>query len=350
MRSKALACFFLLVATIVQPLMSSAMETDQYNLSPVPLADIGDEVSEYVENGLFLAVAKINADIAHHQVCLSRSDIRISGCGGAKTEMDKLNYLRSNDAIAREIYRLLGEGNLFVSPIGQWINSHKFRAEPSRYKTTYFDSIYITAPIDYVTISPTVRLWAAEFGTDKLDHFFQQGYKYYGIAKKEVDNGRTPDQATRKAVKWGQKTERTYFGLLVSGVYSNADLYANYAGLRFYQNLTVPSIINGKERPAPLVLEDGKWIVTVAALREELLKPYLTDHLNEALNPSKYAFTIFSSIRAAVKKNDCPQWRNLLPNETSTSLESRSVSLEKWNGEDYGFTRSERSVPISVCF
>jgi hypothetical protein len=341
----------ILICTLIFPWANFAMETDQYNLPPVPLADIGDEVSEYVEGKLVAAVAKINGEIALHEACLHPASFNKSDCGRAEAERERLTYLRSNDAVAKELFRLLGEGNIFVSPMGKWINSHKFRGEPSRYKADYLESIYIAEPIDYATLSPTVRLFGAEFGTDKLDHLFQQGYNYYTIVNKSVAKGATPDEAAVKAVKWGQKTERTYFGLLVSGVYSNADLYANYAGLKFYQGLTADSEINGKPRPAPVVLKDGLWSVHVEGLRETLLKPYLTDHLNEALNPSAYAFTIFGSVRHAVKKNGCPEWKQLYPEMTAIELTNRSKALELWNGEHYGSTKNKRMVTIAeTCF
>lgn len=350
MRPQTFISLFLSLVFILQPIASAAMETDQFNLSHVPLVDIGDEVSKYVEENLFSAIAKVNTEIAVHQACIEATAVKRSGCDSPEKENKKLAYLRSTDAIARELYKLLGEGNIFVSKIGKWMISHEFSGSPSRYKTSYLHSIYIAAPIDYATISPTVRLFGVEFGTDKLDHFFQQGYKYYKIYKKAVAKGATAEQATTKAIKWGKMTERTYFGLLVSGVYSNADLYANYAGMRFYQGLTEPISIGDKTLPSPLVLKDGVWTVDVQGLRKNLLKPFITDHLNEALNPSGYAFTIFRSVRHAVKKYGCPDWLSALPNTTKADLDSRSASLEKWNGEDYGFTRKGKSVSIAACF
>src|SRR5436190_7679438 len=111
---------------------------------------------------------------------------------------------------------------------------HKISQEPARYKTSYFNSIYTAEPIDYATMSPTVRIYGTEFGTDKIEHFLQQGYDYYKIYQNEIAAGRTSEAGESKAVKWGRMTEQTYFGLLVAGVYSNADLVANYAGMKFY--------------------------------------------------------------------------------------------------------------------
>jgi hypothetical protein len=159
------------------------------------------------------------------------------------------------------------------------------------------------------------------------------------------------EQAAQKAIKWGQMTERTYFGLFVSGVYSNADLYANYAGMKFYGGLTEPISVGGKTRPAIFVLDNGKWTINSEDLRDSLLKPFVSEHLNEALNPSGYAFTIFGSVRRAVRKNACPEWRQKFPNTAKADLESRSALLEKWNGENYGHTNKGRIVSIAnECF
>ncbi|MBK8466493.1 MAG: hypothetical protein IPL32_11735 [Chloracidobacterium sp.] len=350
MKLKALISLLLSFCFVVQPLAVSAMETDQYNLPPMPLADIGDEVSEYVEENLLAAVAKVNADIAVRQACIEVFQTKQSGCNSAEKEIKELAYLRSNDAVAKELYKLLGDGSIFYSHIGRWANKHKFRSHPATYKPNYLGSIYVAAPIDFVTLSPTVRLFGVEFGTDKLDHFFQQGYKYYEIQKEAASKGATLEQATTKAIKWGQRSERTYFGLLVSGVYSNADLYANYAGMKFYERLTEPFSIGNKTHPSVLILKDGKWTINVSNLREELLEPFVSDHLNEALNPSGYAFTIFGSVRRSIKKNACSEWRELFPIATKADLESRSASLENWDGEDYGHTRKGKSVSIAACF
>jgi hypothetical protein len=326
-----------------------AFETDQFNLPPVPLADIGDEVSEYVEENLRAVVAKVNVDIVKSQACVETTSTK--GCASADAERNKLAYLRSNDAVAHELFKRIGDGSLMFTKFGKWINSHKFRAQPASYKTSYSESIYLLMPFDYLTISGTVRLFGSEFGIDKLEHFFQQGYKYYAIRNSEVAKGKTIVDAEKKAVKWGQRTERTYYGLLVSGVYSNADLYANYAGMKFYVGLTSPIRIGENERAPIVALSDGKWVIDSDKLRENLLKPFLTDHMNEALNPSSYAFNLFPSVRRVVKKHSCPEWRKAYPDLTQNAMAERSKALELWNGEEYGFTKKSRMVTIAeTCF
>src|SRR5664279_2223510 len=115
MKPSLLISLFLSLAFALQPIAVAAMETDQYNLPPVRLADIGDEVSEYVEGELLMATAIVNGEIALHQACLDAGSAKRSGCGSHDKERRKLDYLRSNDAVAKELYKLLGDGNIFTS-------------------------------------------------------------------------------------------------------------------------------------------------------------------------------------------------------------------------------------------
>ncbi|MFZ1700828.1 MAG: hypothetical protein WBO10_06615 [Pyrinomonadaceae bacterium] len=338
-------------AILFQPLGISAFETDQYNLPPEPLVDIGNEVSEHVEQNLRKAIGEVNAEIAEHEACVTDM-IKPKSCGSSGDEVKKLAFLRSDRAVADAVFKLLGDGNLFIAKTGKWFREQKFNGSPDRYKVSYGDSIYVFMPLDYATLSPTVKLYGSEFGTDKIDHFFQQGHKYYTIRDSGLKKRKTAVEAEKKAVKWGQRTERTYFGLLVSGVYSNADLFANYVGMKFYQGLTEPVTVGESIRPAIFKLENGFWQINENVdLRDSLIKPFLTDHLNEALNPSGYAFNVYPTVRRVVRDHACPEWRKLMPNATKADLEKRSTSLETWYGEDYGFTKKSKTVSIAdSCF
>jgi len=339
----ALLCSILLLNSV-----SLAFETDQFNLPKVPLADIGDEVSEHLIESLKITVDSVNADIARSEACLA---VKTKGCDSPEKEREKLARLRSDEAIADAFSKLIAGGNLMTTKFGKWMNSHEFGSQPARYKAHYLESIYILNPFNYATLSPTVHLYGHEFGIDKLEHFFQQGHQYYDIYTEAIKQGSTPDEATQKAIKWGQKTERTYYGLWTSGVYSNGDLFANYVGLKFYQSLTKPLHIAETTRPAIVALSDGRWKIAAEDLKEITLKPFIADQMNEALNPSSYRPTLVRSVRRSVKKYACPEWRNLLPNVQPIDLERRTASLEMWNGEDYGFAKKDRTIKIGdMCF
>jgi hypothetical protein len=343
-----------LCAVLLTPFFSVfAFETDQYNLPPEPLADIGDEVADYVEENLRKAIGKLNAEITAHQSCLDGNSKK-TGCDSPEKEKAKLAYLRSEEAIARAVFKPLGGGIPPFTNSDSWMKSHKFKAQPARYKTSFNKSIYRTFPSNYLTISETVNLYGAEFGIDKIAHIFQQGYTYYRMIMDSKKKDLSSAEATRKAVNWGRMTEKTYYGFWVSGVYSNADLAANFVGLKFYEGLTREININGKTRPAILVLKDGVWAFNENAnLHESLLKPFISNHLNEAFNPSIYAnfFGFRAVIRRTVKKQACSQWRKLYPNYSAADYDRITRDLRLWNGEDYGYKESANFITIAnTCF
>jgi hypothetical protein len=329
-----------------------AFETDQYNLPPKPLADIGDEVSQQVAEKLRKAVEEINAEIAKRQARLAKEGQRETRCGSQEQERARLTYLRSNDAVAHAAYQRLGAGMLPFTKMGTWMDSHHFREQPARYRTSYWRSIFIFMPHIAFTISPTVRMYGSEFGTDKIAHFFQQGYTYYEIYNRALSEGATPEEAEARAIRWGQKSERTFFGTWISGVYSNADLFANYAGMKFYQGLTDELKINGTKRPPMLVLKDGQWTFNEDA-QQSLLKSFISNHLNEALNPSIFTeiFGLRSWVRRTVRKRSCKRWLDRYPGLSQVGVDEDSQALRLWYGEDYGFTASDNFITIAnTCF
>lgn len=340
----------LIVIAILLPQFSWAFETDQYNLPSEPLADIGREVEEYTLEQIRKAVDKVNGEIDEKQECIKAIGKK---CGSIKKVNERLAYLRSEEAIARAVFRELGSGIIPFTKSGTWMNEHTFRVSPSRYKTDYKDSIFLYVPTNYFTISPTVNMYGVSFGTDKIAHFFQQGYTYYRIAERARAKGVARSAADKKAVEWGKFTERTYFGTMVGGVYSNADLFANYVGMKFYEGLTRSVSINGDTvRPPTLVLNHGRWMMSDRGLLEAyFLRPFITDHMNEALNPSLFIPGLRSSVRGIVRGKSCKKWRSLYPSRTKDEFEKITNSLTTWNGEDYGFKTSKKFVTIgNTCF
>lgn len=357
LRLRNVGLLVLLAALLLPQGSVSAFETDQYNLPPQPLADIGTEVSDHVEARLREAVEKVNAEIVVRQKCFAASrddNEQRKGCGSPIADQAKLEYLRSEDRITREVFENLGGGFPPFTRMGTWMDSHRFGAQPARYRTSYWKSIFIVNPGIALTISPTVNLYGSEFGTDKIAHIFQQGYTYYKMYRRALAEGATPLEARERAVRWGQKSERTFYGTLVGGVYSNGDLASNYAGLKFYEGLTHSVRVGDTTRPAVLELNEGIWEINDNLnIREVLLKPFISDHLNEALNPSIFTKNLGwrAFIRRAVRKRSCEQWIKRYPGLPREGLEERSLALRLWYGEDYGFTDSEHFVTIAnTCF
>lgn len=332
---------------VINANFAAAFETDQYNLPEEPLADIGNEIDDYAYANIADAVATLNAKIDKFEKCLAAGE----GCDTKDKNKLKaqLEYLKTEDALALEVFRTMGAGNLMFTKAATYIEKHDFSVSPVRYKTSLIDSIYTTVPSNYFTISPTIKAFGREFGTDKIAHFFQQGYDYYKIYRKELKKTNSKEHATIKAVKWGKRTEATYFGTLVSGVYSNADLAANYAGLQFYLGLTRQTKIGENTKNPVASLKNSRWHLN--ADNNELLEPFFTDHLNEALNPSVYIVGLRSTIKRSVKKKSCSQWIEHFPESTRGDYETKFAEMSLWNGEDYGFKKTSRPMTISrLCF
>lgn len=343
---------FLCLALLTAPSAVFAFETDQFNLPSEPLADIGAEVAEYVKENVEKAIDKINVEIRTRQNCLDNKAAK--NCASAEENRQRLNYLRSEAAVTREVFKLLGAGFPPFTASGSWMESHRFTAQPARYKTNLKESIYATFPSNYLTISETVNLYGTQFGTDKIAHIYQQGYTYLRIYERALAKSWSKDAATKRACDWGRKSERTFYGNLVSGVYSNADLAANFAGMKFYQNLTHEIKIGDTVKPPIYVVENGAWQSNKnIALSENLLKPFVSNHFNEALNSSIYtkAFGLRSSVRDHVKKRACREWQTAYPTFSKADFDEQSSRLQTWFGEDYGFTANAKFITIAnTCF
>ena len=115
----------------------------------------------------------------------------------------------------------------------------------------------------------TIQLAGVLLGTDKLDHFWDQGYDYF----RESKHGLDPE----RAVRWGTRTELGLWGEATTGVFSYADLAANYDGYQFYATLLSPT--------SSIVRDDDGCV--------RMVRPFdwaesIDWHYDEALNPSVY--------------------------------------------------------------
>ncbi len=74
----------------------------------------------------------------------------------------------------------------------------------------------------------TFEIAGVRIGSDKLDHFLDEGFNYWAHAQR---------RDLERALARGTATERSFFGLLTSKAFSWADLHANYEGYLFYEAL-----------------------------------------------------------------------------------------------------------------
>ena len=244
---------WLLSSVLATAHAADAMETDQFTTPRAPLHDIGPMLSR------------------------------------------KISDIIEFDRTGRDPERVLSEwvgSNIFVSRLGQWVKQIRVEDGTVGFLPNVFRSIYGRAfspvPFSFLFDSPTVNVHGMYLGTDKIDHFFQQGHEYYDQITHAQPDGAVTTAAIAKVVARGVKEEHTYYGTLVSGIYSNADLAANYAGMKFYLNLRHPVEIGGRVRPPLLERSREGWSFRARSRSGYVLQAFVSDHLDESMNPSRY--------------------------------------------------------------
>ena len=276
-----------------------ATETDQFTTPKVPLYDIGSKLSRKV-------VEIIESD-------------------------------RTGEDPERVLSEWVGH-DIVSSRLVRWVKGIPVAEGPVRFKPRAFDSIYRVAlspaPASFLFDSPTVHVHGPYLGTDKIDHFFQQGHQYFELVMKNQAGGADADRAIAAAVAHGVKQEHKYYGTLASGVYSNGDLAANYAGMKFYLNLRHPVRIG--ERVWPPLLERSRegWRLRPGVNPDRLLEPFFSNHLDESLNPSRYRFSR-GSIRSLVHAR-CDRWMRFYADRLDLVAPSGKSFATTWFGEEYG--------------
>ncbi len=138
-----------------------------------------------------------------------------------------------------------------------------------------------------MSAAPNVQVAGVRLGTDKIDHFFGEGFDYY---RKAVIKGR----GIASALRWGEKTERQIYGYWASGVYSNSDLVSNYEGLRFYLGLYEDTVgATGKALPALFAWAGDHW-----ELRRTFdWRDYVNPLWDEVILPSGYIKPLRRTLR-----------------------------------------------------
>lgn len=285
---------------------SWALETDQFTLPPAPLSDSGPVVSRAFYGTLKSFEGQPSPD---------------------------------ENEVAERFFEAWGKG-LPTSKVENWVNrSADFSS--ARLDLKRSQSIYAhaePAPI-LMDLAPTVNFYGVLFGTDKLGHFVQQGHEYFTRFDSCLLQGLGEDACLQKAVAYGVHLERSYFGTMLDGVYSNGDLSANFLGLMFYRHLFETIRFNG-EILSPIFTIDADGLKMNPEIdAETMLKPFIMAHLNEALNSSLYIYSQ-SEIRAEIL-NRCASWENEFPELKFME------SLTTLSGQDYGHNRGY-GIPMDL--
>jgi hypothetical protein len=247
-----------------------ALETDQFYAWGKPIEDSGHYLNAWVQLTIQSALD-------------ARSAKAPQDCEAAVRDVQK--------DLQRSIYQ----------PIELWILSSGLvdriprGVEADRdYRRNYLLSR--TYPFDHARAlqpSPTLQVNGIRFGSDKLAHFFSEGWWYYGYWKKNR-NDETAEQMQRGMFNFGAGLERWIQGFKMTGVFSPADLEANYQGFIFYRQLC-----HG-EKPL-LYRKDGRWRFSDSFD----IGDYVHPKWDESWNPNVYSERRWKGIRSTMSRY-CP--------------------------------------------
>ena len=331
--------YFSILLSICFMQASRAEETDQFTLPPGELQDIGPAASSRLYEVLEHIVAQTNSEIRMLQPRAKNSRLAAA----------KLASRRNDSYLVDLIYDKTGPG------FPRWMRWSQLPVDikPMQYKEfrpwkTVYWLVFSQSPLFIIGLAPTINMYDYYFGTDKLGHFFMMGHTYYKIYMFYLNHWKSAEKAHAAIVTYGQFLEQTYLGTLINGVYSNGDLAANYAGWKFYMNIGHPVKIGSKTLPPILVFNNNQWEFSKHVTRENLLKPYISDNLNEAYNPCRYSF-MRGQIRRQIKKR-CGEWieRKGL---TKQIVEAKLEETRLWHGENYGhWLPASNAVTLNTCF
>lgn len=215
MSRTVLAAGLLALGVLASP--ARALETDQFYAWDRSLSDASDAINAHINAEIAKALAGVNG--RHHR----------GNCPCRTAE----------DAIRGHFKYLI-----FPRPEQWTIKTTLVERIPAtadeepEYRRLYlFGGTSRLDPVRWMPPSPTIEVDGIRIGTDKIGHFFSDGSWIQRTYRRAARNGASEEEAVRQAVMFGVLTEKTILGQSSSGIFSLADLEANYRGLQFYRGL-----------------------------------------------------------------------------------------------------------------
>lgn len=139
--------------------------------------------------------------------------------------------------------------------------------------------------VDKLSLSPVIRVGPRDIGVDKFQHMFGSGFNYFQSHYLE-------GKSIHRVLNVGIRNEKTFLGgnVLATGVYSYADLSANFNGMRFWNHVLLRNddILGTEYNRGPYVqCVNNQWVVN----KENPIKlaSYIDESFDESINCSKFA-------------------------------------------------------------
>ncbi|RLU04114.1 MAG: hypothetical protein D9N11_00770 [Ketobacter sp.] len=250
---------------LVYVTQGGAAEVDQFTIpdgSPRAMADSAAVLDQEVNRRLQLAVKRANGRVmdARHKT-------------GPKWLKPGCNEDRLYEKLVEQLARtLVGQVESFAEE-----NDRVARRSVALQDSIYKDFIWQESPSLVLSerMASVINVDNVELGTDKLGHFFTEGFSYFAVTDqlhRSIESG----------LLFGEWSEAVYFGAQTTGVFSYADLTANFHGLRFWNRILAihPDPLTGESPPPYVVCLRNQWQVA----GEFHWSEYVDNAWNESVN------------------------------------------------------------------
>ncbi|MFL5786359.1 MAG: hypothetical protein ACJ76H_17200 [Bacteriovoracaceae bacterium] len=238
----------ILIFFITTILSSHALETDNYLVWGMTLPDSGDDISQFFRKQI-------------EEVLDSSQDEDLS-CQDVTFRISKKFRTAGK---TRKLYENWSVNSLH----GKIFPETSFYLAESIYRNTW-RAFYLNKS----GLSPNVQVNDIYFGVDKISHFASTGRRYLETYLGKIKKGYSPAEAEKATIRFGLRNEYTILGLWPTGVFSYADMEANYQGFRFYKKLC----LDGEHTYLKKV--DRSWKLVKSPDIREFATPYWDESFN----------------------------------------------------------------------
>jgi hypothetical protein len=269
---------YLLICTCLIFSSLSAGETDPFFAVNEDINDSKNLINKYMNNSIYEIVYQYNNEFKNKN----------SSC----------------EDVALFIMQELGTTNYFFKRVGSlnsdfeiWVDSNKNidRAPIYGYDSDKYVKNSIYAPklkffgIWTKSLDSTINIGDVYLGIDKLSHFLGSGYEYYSRYLKVKRDSLSNYTAEFNAIKFGLEMEKSILGSWSVGIFSYADLEANYQGLKMAKDFCSKS---------KLRYINGNWKIAKAFKIEDYVNPAW----DEVYNPNSYTKNREKKIRDNISR------------------------------------------------
>ncbi len=253
----------ILASLLLSPSLYSA-EADNFTARKLVVEDVREEVNALANTYLEKAVKSLSQSSKCDQDQLY-TELRKYFANHSKGELVK--EILYKETIAKNTLPLK------ESVYGEWSVSNGYLLGNKK------------AALSPLALSPLIRIGEHSIGVDKLEHMFGMGFSYF--TKHHLKNKSIDSVLSR-----GVLAEKTILGgnIIATGVFSYADLSANFNGMRFWNHVLLKNndILGAEYNRGPFIkCEDNKWAVNTEKSID--FADYVDASFDESLNCSKFA-------------------------------------------------------------